>query len=138
MIHVIGPRLLVELPPREAETVTASGIILTRDPDVRAPTRGIVVRIGDKRNTCDVDDVRAEVHTWFLDHPEESNVLYVRHELDRLLMKLAPAKFDVEVGEMVLFPASAGERVELDGIEYVILHESEVIAVVEPEAREAA
>lgn len=138
MIHVIGPRLLVELPPRETECVTDSGIILTKDPDVHTPTRGIVVQLGDKRGTCDLDDVRSDIHTWFVEHPGEQNVLYIRDALDKLLMRQAEAPFDVQVGEMVVFPASAGEHVELDGIEYVILHEAEVIGVVEPEQSEAA
>lgn len=138
MIHVIGPRLLVELPPRETERVTDSGIILTKDPDVRLPTRGIVVQLGDKRGTCDLDDVRSDVHTWFIEHPDEANVLYIRNEVDRVLMAMQPAGFEVQIGELVLFPSSAGEHVEYRGIEYVILHESEIIGVVEPEQKEAA
>lgn len=37
---------------------------------------------------------------------------------------------DLQIGEWVLFPRSAGVMVPLDGQDYLLLHESEVLAVV--------
>jgi chaperonin GroES len=39
----------------------------------------------------------------------------------------------VSVGDKVLFPPSAGSQFELGGVTYLLLQESDVIAVVEPD-----
>ncbi len=40
-------------------------------------------------------------------------------------------RMDVEVGDEVLFGKYAGNEIELDGIEYVILRENEILGVVQ-------
>lgn len=129
MIRVIGDRVLVALPPPDDEIVSAAGLVLVRDPDAaRLPTRGIVIEIGDKRGTLDFDDVRALIddmpnHNGFID----ADTFWVR------LKDVGPAAFDVAVGECVLFPLGAGEEVTYEGVSYVLLRESDIIGVVEPQ-----
>lgn len=154
-IRVLGDRVLVLLPPAEVEQdaatgyaflprdVTESGLILARSPhayDEEGQTRGIVAKLGDKGRVVDLDDVRREVHEYFLSSPtmlgfydEKLYVspLLIRDEVDRLLMKMEPAPFEVQVGDCVLFSASDGERVDYDGQRYVILREAELLGVVE-------
>lgn len=140
---MLGDRVLVALPPAEEEITTDSGLVLVRDPDVqRTPTRGLVVRLGEKRGTCDLDDARSAVHEWFLSDWGITSETWnddkrTRDEVDRVLMKLQPAGFDVSVGDCVLFPPHAGEQFEDGGIEYVVLHESELIGIVPKETATA-
>ncbi len=140
MIRVVGDRVLVALPPRVDETVSAGGIVLVKDPDrFYTPTRGIVVALGEKSGMVDLDEVLAIVDT----HREEC----VRHECGRLdgeccvgtcesmaedVKALAPAQFDVQIGDCVLFPQSAGEEIRDGEIEYVILREADILGVLEP------
>lgn len=136
MIRVLGDRVLVALPPEPDEITTDSGLVLVKDPDIlRTPTRGLVVGLGHKANTCDLDDARAECNEWFIEHARDwftQDVLPhdVRDAVDRILMKLQPAGFEVQIGDCVIFPPHAGEQFEQGGIDYVVLHESELIGIV--------
>jgi co-chaperonin GroES (HSP10) len=152
MIRLIGDRVLVALPPKEhqqdettgytyQESKTKSGVILVAKPadtfNLEIATRGIVVQLGHKSNTCDLDEVRSEIHTWFVECPED--IVTIRQcgdTVDTLLMKMQPAPFAVDVGQMVIFPPTAGESFSEDGIDYVILREDDVLAVVEPLQKE--
>lgn len=129
MIRILGDRVLVALPPSDTETVTPSGIILTKDPDLRTKTRGLVMAIGEKDGTVLIDTVIDLLREW-----EGSRLDY----LEAAVRQLKPAPFDVKVGDCVLIPASAGEEVSFEGIDYVILSEAEIIGVIEPVTQEAA
>ena len=131
MIRVTGSRVLVALPPSLPETVTASGIILVRDPDrAKIPTRGLVVQLGAPGGTVEVDEVLAILDEF----ATRRGVISVNNyqETCAAIQRLAPAPFDVQLGDVVLFSGIAGEELELEGQRYVILHESEILAVVEP------
>jgi co-chaperonin GroES (HSP10) len=133
MIKVLGDRVLVALPPREDETVSKGAIVLVKDPDrFYTPTRGIVVALGEKTGTVNLDDVMAQLSN----HMSGGNQLAVIDPA--VISALAPAPFDVEVGDCVLFPASAGEEIHDGEVDYVILREAEIIGVVEPKETEAA
>jgi co-chaperonin GroES (HSP10) len=152
MIRVTGDRVLVALPPKEhvqeATTgytyqeghTTGSGLVLAKPADVYnvdLATRGIVVALGEKRGQVDLDDVRAEINEYFIAKAvaTDTNVSLrqdVWCDLDRLLMQMAPAPFDVQPGDCVLFSPSAGDQISFDGTDYVILHEGEIIGVVDP------
>ena len=146
MIRVLGARVLVALPPVPPEKVTDSGLILMRDPDLlKTPTKGIVLQLGRKSNTCDLDEVRSAVHTWFVEHASDCSHAgprtqwqRVRDDVDRLLMQMPPAPFDVQVGDVVLFLPTSGEILKEGDVEYALLHESEIIGIVEPAKKEAA
>lgn len=127
-VHVLGDRVLVALPPEDNQTVTASGIVLVRDPDARKlPTRGIVVQLGERSETVEIEAACQAIAG--LQDPDD--VL-------RALRALGPAPFDVQIGDCVLFPTSAGDEFTANGIDYVILREAEIIGIVEPVTSEAA
>lgn len=141
MIRVLGDRVLVLLPPHE-EKVSPSGIVLVTDPDrMYTPTRGIVVQLGEKANTCDLDDVRSDVHTWFLQNLPTFLQRFawetIGDHVDRVLMEFLPAPFDVQVGDCVLFGSGDGEQFHEDGHDYVVIRESEIIGIVEPKSEAA-
>jgi co-chaperonin GroES (HSP10) len=144
MIRVLGNRVLVAVPPKEAETQTESGLVLLRDLDRKAQTRGVVVALGERRGLVELDDARAVIAEMFNRHIAEAGgneYLYpegTRDDVDRILMQMAPAPFDVAVGDVVLFPASAGEELRHGELDYVILHESEILCVLEPQQKDAA
>ncbi len=136
MIKVLGDRVLVVLAPREHETTTASGLVIMKDPDLRTETQGIVVALGEKSNTVDVEDVFQMVHEMRYSGPDSDvNPLMTMlpfHEVLAALRKLRPAPFDVAVGDCVLFARGVGELIEDFDIRYLILHEYEIFGVIEP------
>lgn len=138
-MRVIGDRVLVALPPEVDEVTTASGLVLVRDPDkYQTPTRGIVVALGEKTGVIDVAEARSALVEFFARPDWLSSVATtLREDLDALLSSMQPAAFDVAVGDCVVFPRASGEEIEQDGIQYVILRESEIIGIVEPKASAA-
>lgn len=131
MIQVIGDRILVALPPDAEETTTSSGLVLVRDPDrLKTPTQGIVVQLGEKSHSISVD-----AWTGFIvDAVNEGHHDSVTFEmLGEWVKQQAPAPFDVAVGDCVLFPQSAGEELSLNGVNYVILREEDILGIVEKE-----
>lgn len=125
MIRVLADRVLVLLPPKESETTTESGLVLIKDPELRSQTRGIVVALGEKLGTVLIDDVMALFDETLAsaEQPEDFR---------GGLIALKPAPFDVAVNDCVIFPASAGESIDDGGLHYVILHEYDIIGVLEP------
>ena len=156
MMRLVGDRILVALQPSEhvqddvtgysykPGDKTASGLILASradayDPD--ASTRGIVMQLGEKRGLVDIDDVRAELNEYFLSDErldDEVEGPFIKDELDRLLMKMAPAPFDVQIGDMVVFARTSGSGFEYDDVHYVILTEDDILGVLEPKKEAAA
>jgi co-chaperonin GroES (HSP10) len=152
VIRVLGDRVLVALRPKthvqesttgytyQAGDTTPSGLLLAKPADVynsTLATQGIVVALGEKVGQVDLDDVRAAVQTWCIEHlplcVATDSWEAIGHHLDRVLLRqLAPAPFDVQVGDCVLFPATAGDQIEDDGMQYVILHEADLFGVVAP------
>lgn len=139
MMRVLGDRVLVLLPAKvhaqdeatgytfQQGHSTDSGIVLAKPADVyndHVASRGIVMQVGEKTETVDLDSVLAILDA--LD--DETSVSAVRNRM----AALAPASFDVQPGDCVLFASSAGDQFDLDGHSYVILHESEIHAVVDP------
>lgn len=139
MIRVLHDRVLVALPPKaheqesatgytyQSNAQTASGIILAKPADVynaEIATRGIVVQVGEKTGMVDLDEVLAVI--------DELDTATAAEDVRRAMKALAPAPFDVSVGDCVLFSASSGDQIEDGGIHYVILHEHEILGVVEP------
>lgn len=145
MISVLGDRVLVAVQPPPDEVVSESGIVLMKDPDrFKTPTRGIVMALGTKTATVAITDV--------IDMVIAIREQATREQSGRLdgeccsntceallsdLQHLKPAAFDVQLGDFVLFGATAGDCVEADGVEYVILREDEIIGIVEPKAEAA-
>lgn len=129
-MRLLGDRVLVALPPAdEAETVTDSGIVLLRNPfKHKIPTQGIVTQLGEKSGTVDLDEVMAVIHEC-----DSCNPIDIKAAVKRL----APAPYDVQVGDCVVFLPGRGETVKEDGIDYVILSEAEIIGVCEPKSEAA-
>jgi co-chaperonin GroES (HSP10) len=155
MMRILGDRVLVALEPptHEQEATTGfsykpqetreSGIILAARADAYDPersTRGIVMQVGEKRGQVDLDDVRAEVNEVFIGAMFSETLLphEIKEAVDRALMRMAPAPFDVQVGDMVIFAIASGSSFTHDGVSYVILSESEILGVLDPHSKEAA
>jgi hypothetical protein len=163
MIRVLGDRVLVLLPEKphvqEAATgytyqpgqTTDAGLIVAKPSDtynVEIATRGIVVQLGEKETRVELEDVRSELHTYFVELSKRFPVMApdgsfevptrdVRDDLDRLLTKMLPAPFDVNVGDVVVFAPGAGDLLPFDGRDYLLLYESDLLGVLEPKAEAA-
>ena len=86
----------VVVKPKEAEAVTAGGIVLP-DSAKEKPLMGEVVAVGD----------------------------------GKLLDSGARGEMSVKKGDVVLYGKYGGSEVEVDGVEYKILRESELLGIVE-------
>ena len=86
----------VVVKPKEAEAVTAGGIVLP-DSAKEKPLMGDVVAVGD----------------------------------GKLLDSGARGEMSVKKGDVVLYGKYGGSEVEVDGVEYKILRESELLGIVE-------
>lgn len=153
MIQLLGDRVLVALPPAEEtsdETTgytvqdlhrTHSGLFVAKPTDqynVEIASRGIVMQLGTRSRLVDLDDVRSDVHTYFVDEaPIDGGLTALRDGVDRVLMQRGPAPFEVQVGDCVVFAPSAGEGIEMDDVSYVILREADIIGIVAPMEKEA-
>jgi co-chaperonin GroES (HSP10) len=145
MIRVLGDRVLVALPPKEAETQTANGLVLVRNPDRKIQTRGVVMQLGEKSGAVDLDTIMAELDEYRQSHIGNLTdagrmcdvVPEICKDLDLFLMARRPAPFDVQVGDVVLFPFDAGDEFELHEVRYVILREAEILAILEPKSEAA-
>lgn len=147
MIRILGDRVLVALPPKNEqqeattgytyqEKTTASGLIIAKPPDaydVEAATRGIVMQLGEKSDAVSLDDVRAALEECY----DARLDAYQGHAIASVMRGLKPAPFDVQVGDLVVFPPNVGEQYHYNGVEYLILLESQIAGVIEP-ASEAA
>jgi hypothetical protein len=155
MLKVLGDRVLVALPPKaetQDETTgytvqdlkrTESGLFVAKPTDVfnvEIATYGIVTQLGEKSQTVDLEEVLAAVGRGYVELDEPMRPLtFSREAVDAAIRALAPAPFDVQVGDCIVFPPSAGERLLIDGsdVEYVILRESDIIGIVEPKEHAA-
>lgn len=140
-IRLIGDRVLVALPPKDTEQdaetgytfnrkgESESGIILakpTEEYDVECATRGIVMQLGKKTGQVLLEAVIDKMREIAMRRVEGfTNLVDAMNEL-------APAPFDVAVGDCVVFARSAGDQFTLDGISYVILREADILGVVAP------
>jgi co-chaperonin GroES (HSP10) len=140
MMRILGSRVLVALPPKEQEITTDSGLVLVRDPDRKQQTRGVVVALGERRGVVEVDDLISAVNEYCIgmDDILDNRKNWLRDDLSQLVQKRAPAPFDVQIGDVVLFPASAGEVLRVGELDHVLLHESEILCVLEPVQKETA
>lgn len=86
----------VVVKPKEAEAVTAGGIVLPESAKEK-PLMGDVVAVGD----------------------------------GKLLDSGARGEMSVKKGDVVLYGKYGGSEVEVDGVEYKILRESELLGIVE-------
>lgn len=142
MMRLLGDRVLVLLPPRDdsredatgysyqREETTASGLILAKPTDaydLETATRGIVAQLGSRQGLIEVEDAVSAVQEFGAD---------VAGSL-RALRRQAPAAFEVEVGDCVVFPPSAGEQIDYDGRSYVILRSEDVLARLDPKEQAA-
>lgn len=131
MIRLVGDRVLVLLPPKETETVTDSGLVLVKDPELRTQTRGIVVAVGQKTGTVSLEKVCTLIQ-------DECQQARKAADVIAAVRKLHPPPFDVAVEDCVIFSVAAGDAIDVDGHRYVILNEADILGILEPLAKGAA
>lgn len=149
-LRVLGDRVLVALEPKQThieastgmnyheEQRTESGLILVRPTDqidLEVQTRGIVVAVGEKSDSVSREAVREAVRSaqgYVTDSIYPNGPRIDREDLLQAIKEMTPEPFDVQLGDCVIFPASAGQAIPHDGVDYVLLRESELLAVLEP------
>lgn len=139
-MRVIGDRVLVAIQPEPLEYTSPEGIICKRDPDlIRSAVQGIVVQVGQKSRAISLDDALELFEVTPPPLVEGESLVHVKtHECIReQLESLAPPAFDVAVGDCVVFPRYVGEELQEGELTYVVLRESEIIGIVDPQERAA-
>jgi co-chaperonin GroES (HSP10) len=139
-LRVLGDRVLVkpDRDPNAPETLE-SGIVVakslaaavTGEDATTSVHRGTVLAVGNPKHPLDheasslarVIESRARA-TGYDDTPEI--------DAAQMLRDLVRRQPSVSVDDDVLFSHDAGQQITMDGETYVILHEAELLAVVEP------
>ena len=113
----LGDRILIR--PDKQPTQTASGLVLL-EKDTPEHS-GVVMSVG----ACEHPDAaQMRESAEFLED--------LGHEdIARLLRRAAGHEASVDVGDHVLFTASAGQELTVDGVRYILMRDAEILAVVE-------
>jgi co-chaperonin GroES (HSP10) len=140
VIRPLGNRVLVKPDPQVKET--ASGLAIP-DAHFEYDMSGTVVQVGNgpasahrvreamiaRFHKC-VDDAADE---W--DDGETGESLLVAADLHRKLNALAALNVsELQVGDHVAFPYTAGTLIEVDGERYLLMNEDQIVAVLEAAA----
>lgn len=140
-VKVLGDRVLVKPDVIDnAPETTASGIVLaksmaaalTGEDKTTSVSRGTVIAIGRPRHPLYVEALALAAK---LDAvccrslADDERVSDAAHLL-RDLVRRQPCS---AVGDDVLFSHDAGQQITLEGEVYILLHEDELLAIVEPE-----
>lgn len=133
-LRVLGDRILVqpdedlnapELLPSGIHVARTLGAAVTGTDKTFSVQRGTVLAVGTPRHPR--KDLAHELAEWLDDQGD-------RHiETAALLRDLVRKEPGVAVGDDVLFNHDAGQSITLENHRYIILHEHELLAVVEPE-----
>lgn len=140
-VRVLGDRVLIQPDTlANAPEQTAGGVFLARslasavvgeDPTVSV-MRGTVVAVGRPRHPLHAEAVtlatKVERFVAAGETPGRQSVFLDAAHLLRDLVRRHPA---VSVGEDVLFAPDSGQTITVDAETYVLLHEAELLAVVE-------
>lgn len=135
-LRVLGDRILVQPDEdRNAPELLASGIHVAKtlsaavlgEDKTFSVQRGTVLAVGRPRHPLKEE---AETVARMLENDVNHEDAVAAARLVRDLVRKEPA---VSVGDDVLFNHDAGQQLTLDNQRYIILHETELIAVVEPE-----
>ena len=111
-LQPLGDRLIVEV--LEEEETTVSGIVLP-DTAKEKPQRGKILAVGPGARDEDGDYIKMDVAVG-------------TGKIDDNGKKI---DLSVKVGDRVLFGSYAGNEVRINGEEYLIMREDEVLAVIE-------
>ena len=135
-IKVLGDRVLVKPDRNEnAPEATESGVILAAtlaaavtgsDPTLSV-SRGTVAAVGRPEHPLrhEAEDLAAKLMLWSQDDRAIDAAAMLSD-----LVRILPS---VHVGDDVLFSHDAGQQITIENEIWVILHEHELLAVVEPE-----
>jgi co-chaperonin GroES (HSP10) len=143
-LRVLGDRVLVrpDVSANAPETL-ASGVVVakslaaavTGEDASTSVHRGTVVAVGNPRHPLshEADTLAAKVHAVIRSTLDDDGVIEDAAHLLRDLVRRHPC---VAVGDDVLFSPDAGQEMIIDGDVLIILHESDLLAVVEPESND--
>lgn len=134
-IRVLGDRVLVKPDTLDnAPERLASGIVLakslaaavTGSDAEHSITRGVVIAVGHPKHPKEAEalELADRIVAWHVMTWEEDS------ELLRDLVRREPC---CNVGDDVLFSYDAGQALTIEDESYILLHENDLLAVVEPE-----
>lgn len=143
-LKVLGDRVLVRPDVlSNAPEQTASGVYLaqsmaaaiTGEDYTTSVHRGTVIAVGNPTHSLkhEAEALALKLIATYGTFADDADAIDAAHML-RDLVRRQPS---VCVGDDVLFSHDAGQQITLDGETYILLRESELLAVVEPE-KEAA
>lgn len=147
-LKVLGPRVLVRpdvlanSPEQQASGIYVAKSLaaaVTGEDLTTSVCRGTVVAVGTPRHPLhgEATDLARRLSAHVCDPRDMSAWEETLHDTATLLRDLVRRQPCCAVNEDVLFSHDAGQEIVLDGETYVLLHEDELLAVVDPE-KEAA
>ena len=146
-LKVLGDRVLVKPDVlSNAPVQTDAGVVIatsmaaavTGEDATKSVNRGTVIAVGHPRHPREADALEAAI--WLqaygdpTDNAQWQDTAGDKHcELADLLRDLVRREPCVTIGDDVLFAYDAGQQITLDDESYILLHEADLLAIVEPE-----
>lgn len=132
-LRPLGDRVLIK--PAKSPNETASGLLLPEDrAEQYAEMQGTVIAVGTPRHPLkdDAEDLASRLRDNFVidDQFKLASTLLSASDLLCDLVRREPC---VNVGDDVLFSWSVGQKVTVDDEEYLLMRESDLLAVLESE-----
>lgn len=118
----LGDRVVVK--PELVEEITKGGIII---PDTvgqasQAPTTGTIIAVGPGRY--------ADIH-----NTESYEMVDNETGKTTILSQAQPIPMSVKVDDVVMWTKFAGSNITIEGIDCVIMHESDLIGIIDPDGK---
>lgn len=138
MLQPLGDRILIR--PEENATQTASGLHVVEQfaqPEVMGevvsvgfcthPLRADALALADR-----IDDRRlSSAEVWTYSKEDEDSLLADISSSVAMLRELTARQPSVKVGDIVVFSVKSGQEIQVDGTRYLIMRESDLLAVLE-------
>lgn len=127
-IKLPADRVLVE--PAPAEEKTAGGIIIP-DTAKEKPQKGTIIAVGIGKQSFEIFNLQMGLPQEKIDKKTESKLSFLAEgpiTLTGSIKKDEP--MTVKVGDQVLYGKYSGTEITIDGINYLIMRESDIVAIV--------
>lgn len=129
-LKIILPADRVLIEPAPAEEKTAAGIIIP-DTAKEKPQKGTVIAVGTGKQSYEILDLKITSTDKKGNKKEESKLSLLGENTINIIGTIKKDDpMNVKVGDNVLYGKYAGTEITIDGNNYLIMKESDIVAIV--------
>ena len=141
-LRVLGDRILIkpdvdEHAPEQVGSVFVAKSLaaaVTGSDAVNSVCRGTVVAVGTPKHPLhDEAAILADTCEGYGLISSSETLKHTWHDAAHMIRDLVRKQPSASIGDDVLFSADAGQRIDLEDESYIILHDADLLAIVEPE-----